>query len=358
MSESGFNTFGFVASILSVAALLGPVFGVIYFYLPSRRQKYLDELLCETERMWRTAVEEGLFVGQSFATFLESTELALARYDLISTLRGRVITAFCRGFHSQANNLRMQTHCATTVYRQVKGTVDGLSLKIVYLYGEVTELRATISTTTTEERKRLQREGRYMPTMSRTIARPTGVAAHPRNLVDEAVHSSIDSLSHTDGSDYSANPEYLPEAPAEEGFAISHISSKPTAPISDSSTLADSDSEDAELRHALSATVNVEEAPVQTLKKDLGAIGPPLCSHLLGVAPQQHPFPTDSALYQILHRVHRDLSSKGQSHPLLSAAAEYAHQTVDLEPLLRQYEGDVSTLPSENSEMQMIEDCV
>ncbi|KAL6300705.1 hypothetical protein BKA93DRAFT_800858 [Sparassis latifolia] len=265
MSESGFNTFGFVASILSVAALLGPVFGVIYFYLPSRRQKYLDELMCETERMWRTAVEEGLFVGQSFATFLESTELALAR------------------FHSQANNLRMQTHCATTVYRQVKGTVDGLSLKIVYLYGEVTELRATISTTTTEERKRLQREGRYIPTMSRTIARPTGVAAHPRNLVDEAVHSSIDSLSHTDGSDYSANPEYLPEAPVEEGSAISHISSKPTAPISDSSTLADSDSEDAELRHPPSATVNVEEAPVQTLKKDLGAIGPPLCSHLLGV---------------------------------------------------------------------------
>ncbi|KAL6300718.1 hypothetical protein BKA93DRAFT_508422 [Sparassis latifolia] len=129
MAESGFDIFGFFSNVLGLLAFLGPLLGVIHFYLPSCRQKYLDELLCETEGMWRTAHEEGLFVDPTFETFLETTE------------RNLVL------FRSKASDLRTQTYCATTLYHQVKGAVTGLSLKIVYLCEHVKTLRATILVT-------------------------------------------------------------------------------------------------------------------------------------------------------------------------------------------------------------------
>ncbi|GBE85435.1 predicted protein [Sparassis crispa] len=321
--SSGFNTFGFVASILSVAALLGPVFGVIYFYLPSRRQKYLDELLCETEGLWRTAVEEGLFTG---SPFMKKTEQTLAHY------------------RSQASHLRVRTYYATTLYRQVKGTVTGLSLKLVYLCREVTELRATITTTTTEERKRLQNEGHYNPLGSQSIARPAGKTANPRNSFDEVACSSSESAPHIDGTDNKDcphRPGSLAIAPTED----------------ESSSLASLDSEDFESRHTSSATVNVEEVPIQVVEKDLGVIRPSLCAESNqenDAAPQQHLPPTDSTLYKILDRVYHDLSAEGQSHPLLSAAAQYtrAPHTIDLESLLQEYEGDASMTPSGSLKVQ------
>ncbi|GBE85437.1 hypothetical protein SCP_0706240 [Sparassis crispa] len=294
------------------------MFGVTYFSLPVRRQKYLDELLIETEKMWRMAVEDGLLIDSLFA---RKTERNLAN------------------LHTQADDLRTETYHATTLYHQVKGALTGLSFKIICLCGRVVDLRATISTTTTEERKRLRNEGRYYPLGSRRIARPAGETANPGNPFDEAERSSTDNACDNDGSDNTyCSPRSEPSA---------------VAPTEDeSSGLASLDTEDFESRHTPSATVDVEEVPIQVVEKDLGVIRPSLCTKSdqgNDGALQQHPPPTDSALYKILDRVYHDLSAEGQSHPLLSAAAQYtrAPHTVDLDSLLQEYEGDASTTPTD-----------
>ncbi|KAL6300707.1 hypothetical protein BKA93DRAFT_800863 [Sparassis latifolia] len=340
MAESGLNTFGFVASILSVVALLGPVSGVVYFYLPSRRQTYLDELLCETKDMWRIALEEGLFVSSSFQKFLETTEQNLA--------------FTC----SQASNLRTETHLATTLYRQLKGTINGLSMRIVYLCGEVMELRATISSTATEERNKLQQEGCYIPPDLRRIARPAASAITYKSVADTA-KSSVKSAAYTNSPDIAKRipcPGCFPQESMENNSMPSHCDIESTAPNSRSSPMADSDGKEIVLEQHSRADVQAKGAHAQILETDANAIYPALCtgSDQGEDAITQHAFLRDPTLYYILRRIHDDLKARGQSHPLLPAAAEYARapHCVDIEPLLRLYKVGISMTPSGRLEMQ------
>ncbi|GBE85428.1 hypothetical protein SCP_0706150 [Sparassis crispa] len=345
MAESGVDVFGFFSNVLSLLAFLGPLLGVIYFYLPSCRQKCLDELLCETEGMWRTAHEEGLFVDPTFETFLGTTERNLAL------------------FRSQASDLRTETYSATTVYHQLKGAVTGLSLRIVYLCEHVKKLRATILSTTTKERKKLEREGRYISVGQRPF--PAGTTAHPRSSFNEAAHSFPCGADGSDNTEYFPRPGSVPEPPTEDGSMLSHHRNEPTASTPDSSTLTESDSEIAELGKPSFVNVPVEDVHIQSLEMDAGTIHPQPSAnsdHGDDSASPYHPSPTDSTLYKVLSLVHDDLNARGQGHPLLPAAAEFARapHRIDLETLLREYEheGDESTSLSGDLQMKTIEECI
>ncbi|GBE85426.1 hypothetical protein SCP_0706130 [Sparassis crispa] len=304
MAESGFDIFGFISSILAV---LGPIFGVIYFYLPSRRQRYLDELLCEAEEMWRTAMEEGLLASPSFGMFLKATEGNLVLFRL------------------QANELRTQTYSATTIYDQVKGAITGLSLRIVYLCATV----------------------------------------HPQNFFNETARSFPCGADGSDNTEYFPRPRSLPEPPTEDGSMLSHHRIESTASTPDSSTLTESDSEIAELGKPSFVNVPVEDVHIQSLEMDAGTIYPQLAAnsdHGDDSASPYRPSPTDSTLYKVLSLVHDDLNARGQGHPLLPAAAEFARapHRIDLETLLREYEheGDESTSLSGDLQMRTIEKCI
>ncbi|KAL6300711.1 hypothetical protein BKA93DRAFT_508124 [Sparassis latifolia] len=287
----------------------------------------------------------------------------------------RNLAIFC----SQASNLRMETHRATTIYRQVKGAINGLSFKIVYLCGQVKDLRATISVTSLilpsgsfidirPCRRRLLRsvrgfrmkvaiipwdrgESHALQVRLRTLGIPSTRLSVPplitlvtmTGLIIRIVLLVQNLVCGVDAS-YELVTVFLTLA--------SPVAVAPTE--DESSSL---DSEDFESRHTPSATVNVEEAPIQVVEKDLGAIRPSLCTksdQANDAAPQQHPPATDCALYKILDRVYRDLSAEGQSYPLLSAAAQYtrAPHSIDLESLLQEYEGDASTTPSGSLKVQ------
>ncbi|GBE85433.1 hypothetical protein SCP_0706200 [Sparassis crispa] len=288
--------------------------------------------------MWRTVVEEGLFRN---SPFLERIEHKLSR------------------FRSEAGELRTETHRATTFLLQLKGIITGLSLQIAYLCEEVNQLRATISTTTTEERKKLRNERRYVPTGQVSITNPASMIAVSQSSVDEVAHSSPVSAYHTEttgDTDRSLRSEYTPEAPSEDGSTLSHCDNTSTALHTKFSTLTNSNTGDADSKHR-SADVNAEEAGTDTLKNDSSAVCPPLYISSEpggGIAPQKHPLPFDATLYHILRRIHHDLNAKGHSHPLLPAVAEYARapHCVELEPLFRRYEAVTSTTPSGSLEVQ------
>ncbi|KAL6300713.1 hypothetical protein BKA93DRAFT_752531 [Sparassis latifolia] len=268
--------------------------------------------------MWRTVVEEGVFRN---SPFLERIEHKLSR------------------FRSEAGELRTETHRATTFLLQLKGIITGLSLQIAYLCEEVKQLRATISTTTTEERKKLRNEHRYVPTGQVSITNPASMIAVSQSSVDEVAHSSPVSAYYTETTGDT-------DRSLRSGYSL-HTKS---------STLTNSNTGGADSKHR-SADVNAEEAGTDTLKNDSSAVCPPLYIRSEpggGIAPQKHPLPFDATLYHILRRIHNDLSATGQSHPLLPAAAEYAraHRGVDFEPFLRGYEEGTLMMPSESLEMQ------
>ena len=59
MASAGFDTWGFVASIIGVIFLVPIVCGWVADMMPSAKMRNLDAVLFETESFLRTALEEG-----------------------------------------------------------------------------------------------------------------------------------------------------------------------------------------------------------------------------------------------------------------------------------------------------------
>ncbi|KAL6300715.1 hypothetical protein BKA93DRAFT_508246 [Sparassis latifolia] len=336
-----FNNFSFIVGVLGLITLLPPLLAILIYILPSCRQKDLDEVLRDTESLWRIILEEGLFQG---SPFVQITEHKLAQFRL------------------RATNLRMDTYRATNVFQDMRGIVSGLSLNITILCGQVKSLRATISTTTAEERKRLQNEGLYMhmsPSanvyQSETRSVPhapvtgtyhsTNVTLIPKLFIAERVLPSFTS--------YAPEPpiDIQPTLPLHESISIESSS--------DLTTLASSNVGEVDLGHRSSADVDVEEEQAQTPRKDFCVMHQQIYiqPNPADVAtPPHHSGATASTLHKILRRIQHDMGSAGYSHPLLPAATEFARNPhcVDLESLSRQYEDDASALNSTDLEMQGI----
>ncbi|GBE78925.1 hypothetical protein SCP_0201220 [Sparassis crispa] len=132
---SAFDILGLVFGILGFLSSVPVFYAIILSQLPSQKLKELDEVLLETETMWRRSLREGLFAGKPF-----ERKTSLSLYSL----------------RNQTESLRLQAHCATSLLQECKAMLRGLSWSISYVCMESKGARAEISSTTAEERKRLQ----------------------------------------------------------------------------------------------------------------------------------------------------------------------------------------------------------
>ncbi|KAH9926081.1 hypothetical protein B0H21DRAFT_669935, partial [Amylocystis lapponica] len=134
-----YDVFGAVTGALGLFGILQMLYVIILSQLPSCWQKSLDDILNETESLWREALEEGLFVGSGY---VEATGIKLS------------------AFRHEVSDLRAETHCATSSMQQFRAMLCGLSLRICLAYRRIKISRAEISSTTAQERRRLLSEGR------------------------------------------------------------------------------------------------------------------------------------------------------------------------------------------------------
>ncbi|KAI0049759.1 hypothetical protein FA95DRAFT_1556451 [Auriscalpium vulgare] len=130
----GVEMFGLVAGVLSTIAL---IFTLLRFYLPSARMRELDTLMEETESLFHDAQEQGLLIDPAFVSKTRSR---------IASLRHNVFF------------LRNQVYSARTVRQQTMEMLKGLSLKIGFTCEDVKVVRATISSTSAEQRKKLEEQ--------------------------------------------------------------------------------------------------------------------------------------------------------------------------------------------------------
>ncbi|GBE85431.1 hypothetical protein SCP_0706180 [Sparassis crispa] len=261
-----FNNFGFIVGLLGLIALLPPLVAVVMYVLPSRRQRDLDDVLCNTESLWRTTREEGLFQG---SPFVEMTEHKLAH------------------FRTRATDLRMDTYRATNIFQDMRGILTGLSLDIALLCRRVKNLRATISTTTTEERKKLQNEHLYTLSAevysSETNSPLRALAAGTYPSTNVAPNSQLFVTERAAPSSTSCSADLTPRSGLARG-APTDIESSPSLDentsiesSSECSTLPGSRNSNVDLGRRCSAEVDAEEIQAQTLETDYGLIPQQLC---------------------------------------------------------------------------------
>ncbi|GBE86771.1 hypothetical protein SCP_1000130 [Sparassis crispa] len=136
---SAFDILGLIFGVLGFLSSIPVFYAIVSSQLPSQKLKELDEVLVETEHIWRNTVREGLFAGKPFE---EKTNLVLSMQ------------------RCQAENLRLQAHRATSFFQEFKAMLRGLSWSISYLCLKVKDTRADISSTTAEERKRIELEAK------------------------------------------------------------------------------------------------------------------------------------------------------------------------------------------------------
>ncbi|OBZ75943.1 hypothetical protein A0H81_04133 [Grifola frondosa] len=141
LCTAGYDIWGVVAGVLGVLGLLPLLSALIHNQLPSSRFKMLHDTMSETESLFRTVMEEGLLKNPSY---VQQTE-------------GRL-----NQMRSEVEDLRAATHRATSFVKEIRGFLHGLSREISLLCEEVKELRASISATSSEERRRLTYQSRHV----------------------------------------------------------------------------------------------------------------------------------------------------------------------------------------------------
>ncbi|CCM03475.1 uncharacterized protein FIBRA_05608 [Fibroporia radiculosa] len=165
-SGAAYNIWGAVTGAAGLAATLPMVFTAIHNQLPSAKMKVLDEILSETRSLLTSVAEEGLF---SDVTFVASIEHRLSNLQ-------------CR-----AERYREETYCATTLTKQFKEMLTGLSRRISFLCKEVKKIRAVVVTTTARERERLCRETTTQEsTSSASSVPPFEIAINTNRLDDQS----------------------------------------------------------------------------------------------------------------------------------------------------------------------------
>ncbi|KAA1476521.1 hypothetical protein DENSPDRAFT_516836 [Dentipellis sp. KUC8613] len=160
-SSNAIDIFGLITGILSTLAIMAHL---IRMFLPSVKMQELDELLTETDTLFYDAREQGLLTEQSF---VRQTQ------EQLNVLRYR---ALC---------LRSNVHSATTGLQQCVAMAKGLSLRIVMMCKEVKIVRARISTTSVEEKMRLQESA------SRACDTPE-TPMHSSNSADNTAQRRLD----------------------------------------------------------------------------------------------------------------------------------------------------------------------
>ncbi|KAH7887340.1 hypothetical protein F5I97DRAFT_819440 [Phlebopus sp. FC_14] len=124
------NVFGIIVGGMSLIAL---AFG-LHMHLPSKRIKYLESILDETDTLFKSALEDGLLPEQNFTS---------RAADRLSKLRERTLVLRPRAYH------------ATTWVQVCKELLKGLSLNIGKICYQVEELRAEIITSSEAQRRTL-----------------------------------------------------------------------------------------------------------------------------------------------------------------------------------------------------------
>ncbi|KAI0794647.1 hypothetical protein C8Q74DRAFT_588018 [Fomes fomentarius] len=116
--------------ILGVLTIIPIVAGFIYTLLPNAQLHYFDQIVAETESFLLSLEEQGVFRDPTTGSHYRSSLHSVRR---------------------QAEAARIKTYCATSLWQQLKGLVNGLSKKLSDLSAMATMLRAEISTTASEE---------------------------------------------------------------------------------------------------------------------------------------------------------------------------------------------------------------
>ncbi|KAI9067208.1 hypothetical protein FKP32DRAFT_1588846 [Trametes sanguinea] len=130
------DKFDLAIGIISIVAFPTVIVTIIYNLLPSTRLVELETVFTETEGLLKKNFEAGLLGPQDIAAQFHR-RISLLERDI--------------------EDVRVESHCATTYIQNVKKMLGGLSRRIFYLCNEVKELRADISTTSARERERLRR---------------------------------------------------------------------------------------------------------------------------------------------------------------------------------------------------------
>ncbi|KAH7887441.1 hypothetical protein F5I97DRAFT_829169 [Phlebopus sp. FC_14] len=205
------NIFGIIVGSVSLIAL---AFG-LHVNLPSRKIKYLESILDETEKLFQSVLEDGLLPQQEFTSKVEN-HLYQLREDTIF--------------------FRRRVYCVTTYVQDWKELVKGLSSEIGQACHDVKQLRAAIVTSSEAERRNLSARRRAA----------TSSASSPSHVISMDSNATTD---HTDDDDASSIPtsEFTESTMVEnsecndeaESFttaddwsdAISNLGAQPTGPV-------------------------------------------------------------------------------------------------------------------------------
>ncbi|KAH7887370.1 hypothetical protein F5I97DRAFT_1925826 [Phlebopus sp. FC_14] len=124
------NVFGIVVGSVSLITL---AFG-LHMHFPSKKIKYLESVLDETEKLFQSALEDGLLPQHKFTSWVEARLYQLREDTML---------------------LRPRAYRATTWVQDCKELLKGLSLAIGKVCYQVRELRAEIITSSEAQRRNL-----------------------------------------------------------------------------------------------------------------------------------------------------------------------------------------------------------
>ncbi|KAI0730511.1 hypothetical protein C8Q76DRAFT_715004 [Earliella scabrosa] len=184
-----YDVLGVVSLVLAILTTI-PLVRWINGKLPNSRLTYFDEIVSGTETLLLSLEEDEIFSKPETAAYY----------------RQRL-----RRVCEDAKQPRWSTYQATTTMKQLRGLFSGLSKKLADLCDEALELRAEISTTATDERKRLLAEGSFEQPSEEKYAIP-----FPRTQCSLAVKvarsfSAILPRVHSATTRSDSNPSCLPE---------------------------------------------------------------------------------------------------------------------------------------------------
>ncbi|KAH9949302.1 hypothetical protein B0H21DRAFT_882013 [Amylocystis lapponica] len=255
-----------------------------FFSSPEKSSHACSDTLEETESLLRDVVEEGLL---SDARFVAETRRHLSLIRL------------------QVEDYRLESHCATTFTKQLKGVLSGLSRKIAMWTGPQEASSA--------ERKRLLAQRGGLPVEVRETL-TTACSRCDRHIdADATVHSVIRMSRPEAGSLYhAACPSTRIAVPGERSnsyasncadriFQKCGVTPSQSAPIVDKS-------------YASTAPSNVTHSPC-TSHTDTGKRR----------SRPHHRLHIPYAVQSLLRRAGRDLAVRGQRHPALARLVRSKH---------------------------------
>ncbi|OSD01162.1 hypothetical protein PYCCODRAFT_1468852 [Trametes coccinea BRFM310] len=141
-----------IIGLLSFPIAIGTL---VHTQLPCTWLRELEAIFAETEGLLHTTFEAGLLGPHDIATQFH-TRLYVLKQDV--------------------EDVRVESHSATTYAQNIKKMLTGLSRRISSLCGEVKKLRADISTTSARERERLRQSQTENPSTCEPCTNPATAA--------------------------------------------------------------------------------------------------------------------------------------------------------------------------------------